>query len=301
MRALKTILTAFVAILLSLTVIVFYRVHQVSIEKVTDDLHVLYGLGGNVGVLATSEGSVIIDTMTLQYQGSRIREIAEDITGSPVTMIINTHYHLDHTHGNPAFAPGTRVISTARTLHHLEQTDADYFSGANAALMPNETFDGAIDLTIGNKTIRLMHPGRGHTDGDLVALMVEEESIHMGDLFFNKHYPNIDLEAGGSVQKWGDTLDEVLKLQFTHVIPGHGPVSDRDGIRQFQEFIRQLADIGARASTAGISLEATRQSTELTADAGYSEITMVVPIGLDREFVLQRAWEETHHAFTLRP
>ena len=59
------------------------------------------GLGGNVGVLATGDGTVLVDTMTLEAQGAAIRETAEALTGEPVVMIINTHYHLDHTHGNP--------------------------------------------------------------------------------------------------------------------------------------------------------------------------------------------------------
>lgn len=280
---------------------VFYSVHQLEVARVTDDLHVIYGMGGNVGVLKTSEGTVIVDTMTFHYQGERIRELAETLTGQPVTHVINTHYHFDHTHGNPAFARGTRVISTGRTLHHLLATDAEYFSGPAEALLPSQTFEEMLELQIGGKTIRLLHPGRGHTDGDLVAHMVEESAVHLGDLFFHRHYPNIDLEAGGSVQSWGAALDAVLALDFRHVIPGHGPVTDRAGLRQFQAFINQLAMIGRRAKAEGLSLEETQATDWLTEDAGYGHITFVIPIGLNRAFVLRRAWEETHGAFERRP
>lgn len=284
-------------IALGLFGLVFYHLHHLEVEQVTDDLHVIYGLGGNVGVLATSEGTVIVDTMTSSYQGNRIRDLAQALTGQEVVMVINTHYHLDHTHGNPAFAEGTRVLSTTRTLQHLLKLDGEYFSEEAMALLPNETFDDASRLEVGNKTLLLLHPGRGHTDGDLVVVMEEDATVHLGDLFFHKHYPNIDLEAGGSVQAWGAALDVVLALPFDRVIPGHGQVTGRSQLKQFQRFIRQLADIGRWAKAEGLSLEETLATDRLTEDAGYEPISFVLPIGLDRAFVLRRTWEETHQAF----
>jgi glyoxylase-like metal-dependent hydrolase (beta-lactamase superfamily II) len=291
---------AVLVVLSGLGLYVFNRITSLNVEQVTDDIHVIYGLGGNTAVLDTDEGTVIVDTMTLRIQGKRIRQEAEKLTGKPVVMVINTHYHLDHTHGNPAFEPGTRVVSTERTLHHLKTTDGDYFSGDAAALLPNEIFRNSLRLTFGNKTIQLLQPGRGHTDGDLVALFVEDGVLHAGDLYFNRHYPNIDLEAGASINEWGATLAEVLRRPFTKVIPGHGPVSDREGLVQFQEFIRQLARVGEKAAEEGWTLEETRNSAELTLDEGYEEISLIIPVGLDRKFVLGRAWEEATGNFELR-
>ena len=296
---LKVILS--VAVLLAaLGLYVFSQVRNLTVEQLTDDVYVIYGLGGNVAVLDTSEGTVIVDTMTLRYQGSRIREQAERLTGKPVVMVINTHYHLDHTHGNPAFEAGTRVVATERTLHHLQMTDASYFSGAAASLLPNETFEDRQELVLGDKTILLYHTGRGHTDGDLVALFLEDAVLHTGDLYFNRLYPNIDLEAGGSVQQWGDTLERVRELPFEQVIPGHGAVSGRESLLQFQNFIRQLADIGQQAATEGWTREETERTPLLTEDRGYAEVRLIIPVGLDREFVLGRAWEEATGNFTAR-
>jgi glyoxylase-like metal-dependent hydrolase (beta-lactamase superfamily II) len=289
-----------VVLLAVLGVYVFSQLRSLTVEQLTEDAYVIYGLGGNVGVLDTDEGTVIVDTMTLRYQGSRIREEAERLTGKPVVMIINTHYHLDHTHGNPAFEAGTRVLATERTLHHLQATDANYFSGAAAALLPNETFDDTRELTLGNKTILLFHTGRGHTDGDLVALFLEDGVLHAGDLYFNQLYPNIDLEAGGSVQQWGDTLERVRELPFNQAIPGHGPVSGRESLLQFQRFIRQLADIGRQAANEEWTREQAEKTLLLTEDQGYGEVRLIIPIGLNREFVLRRAWEEATGNFAVR-
>ncbi len=279
---------------------IFSQVRSLEIQQITEDLSVIYGLGGNVAVLNTDEGTVIVDTMTLRYQGDRIKEEAMALTGKPITLIINTHYHLDHTRGNPAFDVGTRVVSTSRTLHHLQVTDAEYFSGEASKLMPNETFDKDKVISMGNKTIRLMYPGRGHTDGDLVVLFEEDKTVHAGDLFFFRLYPNIDLEGGGSVMEWGDTIDKILDLPFSKIIPGHGMTTERPGLEQFQKFVRQLASVGKEAADSGISLEETRATDRLTEDEGYESIKMIIDVGLNREFVLQRAWEEATGAFEKR-
>jgi cyclase len=296
----KRISLALVAIVIVFSGYVFMSVKSLEVESLSDDLHVLFGMGGNVAVLNTQEGTVIVDTMTFQLQGDRIKELAMELTGKPVIAVINSHYHLDHTHGNPAFDPGIKVISTERTLHHLEKTDGEYFAEAPHTL-PNETFSGIHRLEFGDKHLLLVSPGLGHTDGDLVVVFEEERVIHMGDLLFNGHYPNIDLEAGGSVKAWPATLDRTLELDFDRAIPGHGLVTDRAGIKQFQRFMLQLAEIGQNSVDNKLDLRQTLESAALTEDATYEEIKMIVPIGLDRSFVITRAWEEANRKITPRP
>jgi glyoxylase-like metal-dependent hydrolase (beta-lactamase superfamily II) len=160
--------------------------------------------------------------------------------------------------------------------------------------LPNETVIDRKQFNFGNKTITLLHPGRGHTDGDLVVLFEEDKTLVTGDLYFNQHYPNIDLEAGGSVQAWPATIDSVLALDFVTVIPGHGDTSNRSGLIKFQDMMRQLASIGSSAAANKASLTSTINSSELSEDEGYLPIKVAgFPLGLDREFVLKRAWQES--------
>lgn len=271
---------------------IWRQVASLEAERVTDDVHVLFGLGGNVGVLRTERGPVIVDTLTFRSQGENIRETAEKIGGGPVQAIVNTHYHGDHTHGNPAFAAGTKVVATQLTRDYLMHFDASYWQGAAAGTLPNETFSEAHELRIGGKTVQLHHLGRGHTGGDLVALFVEDRVLHTGDLFFNQRYPNIDLEAGGSVREWDATLERVLALDFDRVIPGHGPVTDREGLRAFQLFVRQLWTLAQTAAAEGRTLEQALALPGFTADAGYESIGIPFVFKLDRDFVIRRAWEE---------
>ena len=292
----RRILVRLALILIGLIAVVaiyaYQQVTSLEVERVTDDVHVLYGLGGNVAVLATERGAVIVDSMTFRMQGAHIREVAEKIGRGPTQAIINTHYHRDHTHGNPAFAAGTTVWSTQRTRDYLLHFDAPYWEGGAAGTLPNQTFDDVHELSVGGKTIRLQHLGRGHTGGDLVVLFVEDRVLHTGDLFFNGRYPNIDLEAGGSVREWDATLDRVMALDFDRVIPGHGPVTDREGIRAFQRFLRELWSLAEQGAREGKSLAETQALPGFTADAGYQTIGVPFVFKLDRNFVIRRAWEE---------
>jgi glyoxylase-like metal-dependent hydrolase (beta-lactamase superfamily II) len=270
-----------------------YQLRSLTVTRITDDLHMIEGwLGGNVAVLRTGAGAVIVDTMTFSLQGAKIRALTEELTGEPVVMLINTHYHADHTHGNPAFLAGTQVIATAQTLLHLQERDASYWNGDAAALLPNHTIDKDLTIRLGTKTLQLLRPGRGHTDGDLVVAFVEDQTLHAGDLFFNRRYPSIDLAAGGTARGWADTLDAVLELPFVHVIPGHGALSDRDGLKQFQRFMRQIAAVGADARARNWTVDETLHNARITEDAGYTSIELPFVLKLDRESVLRAAWSE---------
>ncbi len=294
---------ALVAVAGAAFVWLYQEVTTLESEPVSADLRVVQagGINGNVAVLSTAEGAVVVDTMTFRAQGARIRELAERLSGGPVQAVINTHYHSDHSHGNPGFPSGTQVVATQRTLDYMLEFDADYWSGANAGTLPNDTFEAERELRIGGKTIRMLHLGRGHTGGDLVVHFVEDRVLHMGDLLVHGRYPNIDLEAGGSVEAWIGTLDRALLLDFDRVIPGHGPVTDRAGIERFQRFLRELWEIVQQAVGEGLSLERTQQLARetLTSDAGFETLGIPGLFRLDRDFVVRRAFEEATGA--IRP
>ncbi len=300
MKFWKKCILAVILLLVIFVIYILLNIRSLTVETISQDIHVIRGMGGNTTVLNTDAGAVVVDSMTFKMQGSLIRKKAEELTGKDVVLLVNTHYHLDHTHGNPGFKPGTQIVSTERTLSHLLALDAKNWQGDAADLLPNDTFTDRRTFALGNKTITVLHPGKGHTDGDLVVLFEEDKTLVMGDLFFNHHYPNIDLEAGGSVQAWPATIDTVLKLDFNRVIPGHGNTTDRNGLSAFKDFMSQLAKIGRSAATQDITLENVLTSTELTTDANYHPIKFAgISLGLDREFVLRRAWEESTKNFEL--
>lgn len=123
-------------------------------------------------------------------------------------------------------------------------------------------------------------------------LFNDEGVVHTGDLFFNKLFPKIDLDAGGSVYAWVESLDKVLALSFDRVIPGHGPVTDRAGLNQFQAFLRQLGQIAREVADSGEGLEALLRTDKFTEAEGYELVKVVVPVGINRESALTTAWQE---------
>jgi len=275
------------------TIWIYQRLNTLAVDQVTPDVWMLSGVGSNVGVLRTERGAVVVDTMTFRMQGERIRERVEGLTGREVEVILNTHYHSDHTHGNPAFPSGLRIVATQRTLELMQALDGETFSGDALGALPNETFTESHEIRLGGKTVRSHFLGPGHTNGDQIVLFVEDRVLHMGDLFVARRYPNIDLEAGGSVRAWIDTLDRVLALDgYDRVIPGHGAVSDRAGVEQFQRFLRELWAQVEPLARAGRTLDETLAAVDLAEDDGYDEMVIPGIVQLDRDFVVRRAWEE---------
>ncbi len=288
------IAVALLVVLVGLAAVVGYQqVTDLDFERVGEDVALFSGFGGNVAVLRTERGSVIVDTMTLRLQGEQLRERAEAFAGGSVVKVINTHYHLDHTHGNPAFPAGTDIISTARTREYLERFDAGYWEGEREASLPTRTFEEQHEFRIGGKTVRVLFLGAGHTGGDAVVHFVEDRVLHLGDLFFHRIYPSVDLEAGGSVRAWVETLDRALEIDFEVAIPGHGAVGTRDDVLQFQAFLREVVAHAERAAAEGWSLDETLDRALLREDEGYETIGVPGIFHLDRDFVVRRAWEET--------
>lgn len=298
MRLLRRLLAAVLLVVAAVVGFYWWQFGVLHVEEVRPGLHVITGLGSNVGVLVTDAGVVVVDTMTWPRQGRLIRREIERLTDRPVAAIINTHYHLDHTHGNPAFPVGTKVVATAKTLEHLQTLDARFWRDSPARdLLPTETFaaapadpsDDRWSLSLGGKTVEAVWLGRGHTDGDLVVRFVEDRVLHVGDLFFNGTWPNIDLEAGGSVRWWPDTLASVLALDFDTVIPGHGPVATRADLERFRDFMASLWRQTSTLAARGASLSEVRAQVDL--EQWQVRRMWWFPI-LSRSFVIGRAYEE---------
>jgi glyoxylase-like metal-dependent hydrolase (beta-lactamase superfamily II) len=294
MRIARRLLLPLIVLLAGVAGVLWWRTGVLDVTPIRADLWMLSGIGSNVTVIATTEGTLVVDAMTLVRQGRRIHDRAQALAGKPVIALVNTHYHLDHTHGNPGFPVGTKVVSTERTLEHLRTLDAGWWAESPAKdLLPNYTFTDTWSAVYGNKTIRAIHPGDGHTDGDLVLLLVEDRVLVAGDLFWNGYYPNIDLEAGGTVAGWPATLDAVLALDFDTVVPGHGPLATRADLVRFREFMASLWEQTAAVAARGGSLADARREVDLSA-FGMRRLPWF-PV-LSRSFVIGRAYEEATRA-----
>ena len=192
-------------------------------QKVKDDLYMIQGEGGNVAALVTGEGLILVDDMYDRNYAAVMGQV-KLLSDKPVRYVLNTHQHDDHAGSNAQMlAASVEVIAhrNARiNMIALKQPGA-----------PRITFDQEMDVHLGGKEVRTRHYGRGHTGGDAVIYFPEQKAIHTGDLFLTRPtQPYIDYANGGSAIEWTTALDEVLKLDFDTIIPGHGPLSDRAGL-----------------------------------------------------------------------
>ena len=210
------------------------------IKKVRDNLYVIPGAGGNTTVFVTRAGVVLVDTK-LANNGEAILSQVRSVSGSAVTMIINTHSHPDHIGSNDYFAPSVEKVTHENTKKWMA---ANARVASNPAVMPTKTFTDRLTLGSGSDQIDLYYFGAGHTDGDAFIVFPALRAMAAGDIFAWKMAPLIDPMAGGSVMALPDTLEKALKGigNVDTVIEGHGDVNTWAGFRDYTLFNRALLD-----------------------------------------------------------
>ena len=209
---------------------------QLTINKVKDDLYNIEGDGGNVAVLVTSEGVILVDDKFDRDHDAIVANI-KSVTNQPVKYVLSTHHHADHSGGNAMFLPTAEIISTANARTNiLEHKQSNAPPGVAPARL---VFTQETAVFLGGKEARARHYGRGHTNGDAIIYFPALRTIHTGDLMAGTS-PLIDYPGGGSVIEWTKTLDAAMKLDFDTVIPGHGKVTNRAGLLAYRDNVEKL-------------------------------------------------------------
>jgi glyoxylase-like metal-dependent hydrolase (beta-lactamase superfamily II) len=195
--------------------------------NVRDTLYYLAGGGGSsLGLWDEAGGEfVIIDTKGPGW-GKAIIDPLMLIGDQPITMIINTHSHIDHTGSNAEIPTAKSIVAHENTRANMANMDA--FKGANARFLPNKTFTDRLSLLDGINRIDLYYFGAGHTNGDIVVVFPQKGVAHVGDLFASKAAPFIDTANGGSGVAYPETLARaVAEIKgVTRVITGHPEMPD---------------------------------------------------------------------------
>jgi cyclase len=210
-----------------------------TIEPVADNLYNIIGSGGNVAALVTVDGVVLIDDK-FEENYDAIMDNLRSVTDQPVRYVINTHYHADHSGGNSRFLSVAEVISTRNARTNILEGRQ---SNAPPGVMPARlVFTEELSLFLGGHEIRARHFGRGHTNSDAIIYFPEQRTVHMGDMMAGVT-PLIDYNGGGSIVDWTDTVDAMLdEFDFDTVIPGHGTVTNREGLETYRNNVVVLRD-----------------------------------------------------------
>src|SRR4051812_20906322 len=160
---------------------------EIKVTKVAGSVYMLQGAGGNIGVSVGEDGIVIVDDQFAPL-AEKIRAALKGITDKPVKFVINTHWHGDHTGGNPQFGETSTIIAQTNVRKRLAtDTDAPPPVGKVKAMvkagLPVITFDHDVTLHVNGEDIRAIHFPSGHTDGDSVIFFPQANVVHMGDDF----------------------------------------------------------------------------------------------------------------------
>jgi cyclase len=242
-------------------------------QKVKDNLYVIMASnptprsefsGGNVGVFVTETGVVVIDTKLAGY-GPDIIDRIKKVTNKPITTIINTHTHGDHTGSNEGFPASVEIIAHENTKANMMKMDA--FKGDKAQFLPKRTFGDKLSIGKGRDQIDLYYFGPGHTNGDAFIVFPALRTLHAGDMFAWKDAPGIDRNNGGSGVEHPKTLAKLLAnvKNVDTVIPGHSPVATWKDLQEFQRYSADLLKATEDAMKAGKSAEDAGKATDLTA------------------------------------
>lgn len=249
-----------------------------TIEKVKDNLYIITGAnpvpretfaGGHTGVFITDTGVVVVDTKLAGW-GQALLDRIRTVTDKPVTTIINTHTHGDHTGSNEFFGASVDSVVHENTKANMARMDA--FKGDKAQFLPKRTYKDKLTLGAGKDQIDLYYFGRGHTDGDTFIVYTALRTMQAGDMFPWKDAPFIDRTNGGSGREWPQTLKKVLDnvKNVETVIGGHQPVAGWTDLARFQQFTAELYTQTAAAHKAGKTVDqAAAETTWMGKYPGY--------------------------------
>jgi cyclase len=267
---------------------------QIKVTKVSGNIYMLQGAGGNIAASVGEDGIVIVDDQYAPLAdmiAAALKGIG--VTDKPVRFVINTHYHGDHTGGNLPFATnGSTVIAQDNVRKRLETggqagipkvMERDQPAAPKGGL-PIITFDHDVTVHLNGEDIRALHFPAGHTDGDAIVFFPKANVVHMGDDFVTYGYPFIDVISGGSVQGIIDACDKVAAQLpgDVKVIPGHGQLATLSEVREYSAMLKGTSAAAQAAINQGKTVDQMKKEKILAQwDAKYGKGSITPDLFVD--------------------
>ena len=263
---------------------------QIETVKVSDNIYMLVGSGGNIGLSIGEDGAFMIDDQFAPLT-EKILAAVRTLTDQPVRFLVNTHWHGDHVGGNENLGKAGAIIVAHENVrksmsieHFMEAFNRSVPASPEAAL-PVVTFTDAMTFHWNGDDVHVFHVEPAHTDGDSIIHFRHANVLHTGDTFFNGMYPYIDVSSGGSIDGMIAAADVALKLcnDQTRIIPGHGELADADDLRAYRAVLQAVRDRVRSLVDAGKTREeviAAKPSAEFDADWGGGFMQPDVWVGI---------------------
>jgi glyoxylase-like metal-dependent hydrolase (beta-lactamase superfamily II) len=237
---------------------------KIDVKSLRNNISVLMGSGGNIAVLTGKDGKLLIDS-GFAVSRTGITNVLAGISPDPITHLINTHWHVDHTDGNEwVHDAGAEILAQAKTREHLMTTIRiplweTTFPPAPPGAAPTKVFDAELTVHLNGIAIELKHYLPAHTDCDISVNFTDADVIHVGDTWWNHYYPFIDYVTGGSID--GTVRAAETNISNTTnsmiIVPGHGPIGNRSQLIEFRDMLVAIRGAVSKLKKQGNSLAET--------------------------------------------
>ena len=256
---------------------------EITIEKISDNVHVLFGLGGNILVSTGDDGVLFVDDQMPELKYKILRSLRK-IGGKSVDYVINTHWHFDHAEGNLAFGPdGAKIVAHENSRNMMLNPKPINLSfivypqqpyPLNS--VPQITYQDTMKLHLNGEQIELYHFGHAHTTGDTAVFLRNSNVLHMGDVFNMTGPPFIDAGNGGSIDGIIRFCEEVLKVvnDKTIVVPGHGPISTTEDLQTYIDMLIVVRDRIQQGIQQGKGLQEIIDTDPTKESVSYTHLTL---------------------------
>ena len=219
---------------------------EIETIRLEDDLFMLVGRGGNIGLSVGSDGAFLVDDQYAPLTEKILAAVAA-VTDQPVRWVLNTHWHGDHTGGNENLGEaGAMIVAHENVYRRMNPAEFAELVGrsqqAPRAALPVVTFDDGVRFHWNGRHVRVTHVGRAHTDGDAIVHFPAANVFHMGDTFFLGRYPFVDVDSGGGIDGVIAAANFVLARsdEATRIIPGHGPLATPVDLRGYRDMLETV-------------------------------------------------------------
>jgi cyclase len=247
-----------------------YSKVEIRTTRHSDNFFTLEGQGGTISVLTGPDGVLLVDAQYAQLTDKIVAAIRK-VSDQPIRYLINTHLHGDHTGGNENLAKLGALIFSRDQLRKRLANPAPGANGqvtpAPAKSLPVVTYDGPVTLHINGEDVQLIPIRAAHTDGDTLIHFPKQDALAVGDYYRGVGYPRVDLNSGGTLDGLLAGLGETIGLAGpgTKIIPGHGPIVDRNAVIASRDLVLGVRDRMRPLVAQGMSVDQVL-AAKLTAD-----------------------------------
>lgn len=243
----------------------------ISIDTLSQNTYMLTGRGGNIGIYVGNNQVFMIDDQFAPLS-NKIKVAISTLTDKPITYLVNTHMHGDHTGGNINFnSENTTLVAHDNVRSKLKEKGQKNVAANKMTQLdfekslPEITYSEGMTFYDGDETIMALHVHNAHTDGDTMIYFVNENVLHMGDTYFSGRYPYIDLNNGGSINGYIAAHKKIMMIidENTKIIPGHGRPSNKKELQQYNTMLEDIRAIVQKEIDAGKTLDQVKNNTSL--------------------------------------